>query len=246
MDSQLQNHKLLSLGTSYRTLIEETLKVLEPTSLGFRALEKGLRSVNSSMSAMVSMQQNLVSASYCEMGMGLTSIQNELTRTISESSAAVRSYGLSVVANNIIVETQKWTRILEICKAPIAQDAVSALVSTARGIGTMVDMMDFSGLFAEKPLLSARLLEPGLYLSSFNRATVAMLNRCCDYLMRSALKASILAAVDDGFQTASNIARVLDIPEGPDTEQPTVRMNTAHLRRQELERSSVIIPGTLI
>lgn len=242
MDSRLQNHRLPNLGTSYRILIEETLNALEPTSLGFRALEESLMSVNSSMSAMVNIQRNLVNASYREMGMVLTSVQNELTRTISEYSATVRSLGLSVAANNIIVETQKWTRILETCKAPIAQDAVSALVSTARGIGTMVDMMDFSGLFAEKPLLSARLLEPGLYSSSFNRATIARLNRCYDDRTRSALKASIRAAVDDGFQTALNIARVLDIPEGPDTERPTVRMNTAHLRRQELERSSVIIP----
>lgn len=221
--------------------MQQVSDMLKRSPLSSSFLEASFRSTASAMTAALELQQDLIHSSR-HAAMATVKTQEELGRILTKCDARNRALASALVSDSIVAETQKWRDLLDACKGPMAQSMAVAAANWTISIGTMADMVVSSGLCASKPLLSRRLIEPGIYLSSFSRASVVRMARCNDDRKRRALSASVRAADDDGTHATIGLAAILDIPEGPDDESPTPRMNIAHLRRQELEGSLIVVP----
>lgn len=204
-------------------------------------LEANSQSTASAMTAILELQHDLMHSSR-HAAMAIVKTQEELGQILEKRDRQNRALASALVRDSVIAETRKWRDLFDVCRGPMAQNMAVAAANWTISIGTMADMVVSSGLCASKPLLARRLIEPGIYLGNFSRATVVRMARCSDDRKRRALEASVRAADDDGTHVAIGLAAILDIPEDPDDESSTPRMNIAHLRRQELERSPIVIP----
>lgn len=215
--------------------MQQVSDMLKRSPLSSSFLEASLQSTASAMTAILELQQDLIHSSR-HAAMATVKMHEELGGILTKCDAQNRALASALVSDSIIAETQKWRDLLDACRGPVAQSMAVAAANWTISIGTMADMVVSSGLCASKPLLFRRLIEPGIYVGSFSRATVVRMARCKDDRKRRALGTSVRAADDDGTHVAIGLAAILDIPEGPDDESSTPRMNIAHLRRQELER----------